>query len=208
MAQLHAATIVPTKPEMLAAWVPEQPWAREAGTLEQVGSFRFDDPDGEVGIETFLLATADGRLLQVPLTYRAAPFEEGDAFLLTTTEHSVLGTRWVYDGCGDPAYAAAVATAVLTGGREAELWLEKDGELLRREPTARVHGSGSGPVQVAAEPVAVSPGADADVVRIGALDLDVRRVLDPGLAADGAEVLTGTWAGQDAPVVLVRMRVA
>lgn len=208
MAHIHAAsTITPTKPELLAAWVPRQPWAGETGALSQLGSFRFDDPDGEVGIETFLLATADGRVLQVPLTYRAAPLAEGDAFLVTTMDHSVLGARWVYDGCGDPAYAAAVATAVLTGGHEAELWLEEDGERVRREPTARVRGSGDGPVQVAAEPVAVSPGTDADVVRLGALDVEVRHVLDPRLEADGAEVLTGTWPGQDEPVVLVRVRV-
>ncbi|WP_432526090.1 maltokinase N-terminal cap-like domain-containing protein [Kineococcus mangrovi] len=40
----------------------------------ELGSYRFDDPDGEVGTETHLLATADGQVLQVPLTCRGAPW--------------------------------------------------------------------------------------------------------------------------------------
>ena len=46
-------------------------------------------------------------------------------------DHSVLGTRWVYDAVGYLAYLLAVATAVLTGGRQAELHIEIDGEMVR-----------------------------------------------------------------------------
>jgi hypothetical protein len=55
--------------------VPHQPWlaGADASTLTRLGSYRSDDPDGEVGIETHLLGPADGRVLQVPLTYRGAP---------------------------------------------------------------------------------------------------------------------------------------
>lgn len=61
MAVHHLATIVPSKLELLQAWVPHQPWTAGADTsaLTRLGSYRFDDPDGEVGIETHLLATAD-----------------------------------------------------------------------------------------------------------------------------------------------------
>lgn len=70
MAVHHPATIVPTKMELLQAWVPDQPWCgiADASSLTKLGSYRFDDPDGEVGIETHLLGTADGQVLQVPLT--------------------------------------------------------------------------------------------------------------------------------------------
>ena len=50
MALIHRATIRPTKLELLTDWVPSQPWGEPV--LDLVGAFRFDDPDGEVGIET------------------------------------------------------------------------------------------------------------------------------------------------------------
>ena len=36
-----------------------------------------------------------------------------DEYLIGTTEHSVLGKRWVYDGCADPV----AVSAILTGDR-------------------------------------------------------------------------------------------
>jgi hypothetical protein len=55
---------------LLGRWLPNQSWFKgNIGTdLARVGSFRFDDPDGEVGIETLLVADDDG-VFQVPLTY-------------------------------------------------------------------------------------------------------------------------------------------
>jgi hypothetical protein len=38
-----------------------------------VSAYRFDDPAGEVGIETLLVRRGAGPVLQVPLTYRGAP---------------------------------------------------------------------------------------------------------------------------------------
>src|SRR6476660_5453621 len=115
------ATLTPSKIALLTRWVAGQPWAAgvDAGSLEAVGAYRFDDPAGEVGIETHLVRTADDRLLQVPVTYRGAPLP--DAPLVGQPEHSVLGTRWVYDACADPVYALTLATTILTGGHEAEL---------------------------------------------------------------------------------------
>lgn len=37
----------------------------------------------------------------MPLCYRGAPCDDGDRWLIGTAAHSVLGKRWVYDGCGD-----------------------------------------------------------------------------------------------------------
>jgi hypothetical protein len=112
MALLHQAELVPSKLEALAAWAPSQPWFDgDPERLERVAAFRLDDPAGEVGVEVLLLRAGDGPVLQVPLTYRGSPLEGGDEWLVGTMQHSVLGERWVYDGCGDPVY---VATAVAT----------------------------------------------------------------------------------------------
>ena len=43
--------------------------------------------------------------LFVPLTYRGAPLAGGEADLVGTTEHSALGTRWVYDAWRRPGVA-------------------------------------------------------------------------------------------------------
>ena len=109
MALLHRATIRPTKAELLADWVPTQPWGEPEIGL--VGAYRFDDPQGEVGIETHVLSTPDGHLLHVPLTYRGAPLDGAEQFLICTMEHSVLGQRWIYDATGDPVYAACTSTS-------------------------------------------------------------------------------------------------
>ena len=67
MAILHRATLRPSKPELLAEIL---------GTpVEVVGAYRFDDPEGEVGVEGFVVR-AEARIRQVVLTYRAAPLGE------------------------------------------------------------------------------------------------------------------------------------
>jgi len=223
MALLHRAELRPSKLELVEGWAPAQAWF-EAGpgagwTL--VGAFRFDDPEGEVGIETLLVRADAGPVLQVPLTYRGAPLEGGEAALLGTMQHSVLGQRWVYDGAGDPAYLTAVATAVLTGGGQAELFVETEGELVRREPTAVVRGTGAGgtrvPPPVSAAKVSTRPEQRSTAVEAGDLRIVLVRVLPDdahderppsSLDAldDGApEVLTGTWSGQLEPRLLVRV---
>ena len=54
-AEIHDATLTPTKLELLAGWLPSQDWFHgSADDLTRVASYRFVDPDGEVGIETIL----------------------------------------------------------------------------------------------------------------------------------------------------------
>jgi hypothetical protein len=207
MALLHRATVRPSKLELLAGWVPDRRWgAAAAGTeLEQLGAYRFDDPAGEVGTETFVLRAGD-TLLHVPLTYRGAPVPELAEHLVGTTEHSVLGRRWVYDACADPVHVAALAAAVLTGAAQAEEYFEVDGRREDRARTVHVTGSGTAAGVGPLGTPTVSDTADATTVRAGDLELVVRRVLTPGVPADGAATLTGTWAGQDEPVLLVSAR--
>jgi hypothetical protein len=47
-----------------------------------------------------------------PMTYRAAPFDGAGHGLIGTTEHGVLGTRWVHDAVHDPVFIAAFAALV------------------------------------------------------------------------------------------------
>ena len=118
MALFHLATIVPTKEQVIAEWVPRQPWGPTTGTpITVIGSYRFDDPDGRVGMETFL-ATAGEQFFQIPLTYRDTPLEGADDALISTMEHSVLGQRWVYDGLRDPSFVMMLAAGTMTGQGE------------------------------------------------------------------------------------------
>ena len=123
MAIVHkGASLVPTKTELVTEWMPRQRWYHGKGhvpQLRRVGGFRFEDPDGEVGCETLLLAdeaVAPAVVYQVPLTYRAAPLEGAEHALLGTMEHSVLGTRWVYDGPHDPVYVSQLMATILGAG--------------------------------------------------------------------------------------------
>jgi len=76
--------------------------------IEVIGSYRFADPEGRVGMEVHL-ATAGGVVFHVPLTYRDEPLAGAEDALITEMEHSVLGTRWVYDGLRDPLLVTMLA---------------------------------------------------------------------------------------------------
>ncbi len=135
MALLHRADIRPSKLELLAAWLPSRNWYTGGAEVARVAAYRFDDPAGQVGIETLLVRGGDGPVHQVPLTYRGTPLDGADEWLVGTTEHSVLGRRWVYDAVGDPVYAAALAEAILAGTGQAEEYFEVDGRREVRPPS-------------------------------------------------------------------------
>jgi 1,4-alpha-glucan branching enzyme len=149
MAIVHkGASIVPTKTEMVGAWMPHQRWYHGKGhdpVLRRVGGFRFEDPEGEVGIETLLLAdtAADPVVVyQVPLTYRGAPLVGGEHALLGTMEHSVLGRRWVYDGPHDPAYVDQLVDTILRSRQSDEAQASVgSNELARGSSTGQVLGT-------------------------------------------------------------------
>jgi hypothetical protein len=211
MALLHQADLRPSKLELLAAWLPTREWDRgPAGAgLTRVAAYRFDDPAGEVGIETMLVRAGDGPVIQVPLTYRGAPLDGADRWLIGTMEHSVLGPRWVYDGCGDPVYAAALAATIHGNASQAEEFIEIDGELIRREPLMSVSGSGDGTADAPAiEAVTRVDDGDPTLIVTEAAELTVIRILDvPSSPAAATELtLTGTWPGQPNAVILASAR--
>jgi hypothetical protein len=108
MATIHQTTMSPSKLELLTTWLPHRPWYRGSATpkLAKAGGFRLDDPDGEVGVEVIFVADADGTVYQVPMGYRGHPLDGADAWLIGTSEHGVLGRRWIYDGVHDPVVVA------------------------------------------------------------------------------------------------------
>ncbi|TQF74710.1 hypothetical protein FK531_01005 [Rhodococcus spelaei] len=205
MALIHRAQLVPSKIEMLRHWVPDQPWTLDVDTaaLHVLGAYRFDDPDGEVGVETHVLGADDGRVLQVPVTYRGAPLAGAESALITTMEHSVLGTRWVYDACADPVYATALLTAILTGAAQAELEYANPADAEGREVTTRVRGSGTpGTAVPVLSAVGVTNGRSTTTVRSGGVEVEVVRVIDAGPPPGEAPVLVGTWPGREESALL------
>ncbi|MFE9693313.1 hypothetical protein [Micromonospora sp. NPDC005806] len=203
MALLHRAELRPSKLDLLATWLPGRDWfAGTAGAdVTRVGTYRFDDPAGEVGIETMLVRVGDGPVLQVPLTYRGAPLAGADRWLVGTTEHSVLGPRWVYDACGDPVYPPALAAA-LAGAGQAEEYFEVDGRREVRPPTMTVtvgRADGVEPPVVGAIREVVD--GDRILIRTDPVELVVLRRPTPTDALSGAG-LTGSWPGQETPLML------
>jgi hypothetical protein len=186
MAVLHEATLRPTKAEILAEWAPRQPWyTADDADFEVLGRFRFDDPAGEVGIETFLLGRPDGTMFHVPMTYRGAPAPGLDTALVGTMEHSVLGDRWVYDAAADPVYLAVLEEVIRSGGEQAEQVVQKaDGTIAEVPTSVRAYGR-----------PAEGTGGRVDLVRTP----------DRSPAPAGAPVLLATLPGDDAPIVLARL---
>ncbi|MFT7841521.1 hypothetical protein Q5530_35760 [Saccharothrix sp. BKS2] len=182
MAKIHAgATLTPGFREFLAPWVARQPWYRGAGVpvLAPVGFFRFEDPAGEVGLETHLVT--DGTdLYHVPMTYRGAPLARAGHALIATPEHSALGTRWIYDGEADPVWRERVLDLVRTGGAS--------------DPAGR---GGVGPAGARGERLGpVDEGALVEPVRVPVVGTP-----EPG--PDVVGLVVGTWqpGGPDAGAV-------
>jgi hypothetical protein len=204
MGIVHRATLTPTKQELVESWLAGRPWG---GTIaDKLGEYRFDDPAGEVGVETILWRGGDGRILQTPLTYRAQPLDGADEHLIGEAEHSVLGRRWVYDGCGDPVWAATLAAVILTGGTQAQMFLMIDGQRVDLPQRMEVRGSGVRDTEVP-EVTSVDSVTDRDgvtSVRAGGLELLLARVV--GTPLEGTATLTGTIAGADETHLLATIR--
>jgi hypothetical protein len=201
MAVIHTAELRPSKLEAISAWVPQQPWSgvTPGTTVEQAGRFRFDDPAGAVGVETYLVRAGSGPVLHVPLTYRGAPLEGAEAFLVTEMDHSVLGRRWVYDAVGDPVYADVVRRAIVTGGHEAVLERADGSGMFDGEGTAV--GSGSAAHSPAVTDVRAETVGPVTTVATGHGEVAVLRVV--GTPVPAGEHLTAGWGDGEHAVVVV-----
>ncbi|MCC9145643.1 MULTISPECIES: hypothetical protein [unclassified Arthrobacter] len=204
MALIYDAELRPGKMELISGWLPGTWWfpSTEPVPVQKLGSFRFDDPEGEVGIETTIVA-AGSTVVQVPLTYRGAPLQGAEEFLITEMDHSVLGRRWVYDALGDPVYARALEAAVLARQPQAVQHMDNDGvrEVLPETMQVSSTGMPSGAELVDA-PASEPEGWAASVLTSGGWEFSVVRVLDLDGRTAPDPALTATWKGQDIPVVL------
>ncbi len=203
MALYHAATITPSKAEIVAAWASTQPWCAAAQSdIQVIGAYRFDDPEGRVGMEIHL-AQAGDTVLQVPLTYRDEPLEGADDALISEMEHSVLGTRWVYDGLRDPRLVIMLAAVSMTGQGEALGMVEKGGRWYIAPSNVRIEGGGWTQERVPVDGFKVEQDNGTSVV-LGndRFEMTVFRCPEPGPRP--AIGLTATWDGQD-PVVLAKV---
>ena len=172
--------------------------------MEVIGAFRFDDPDGRVGMETHLVA-AEGAVLHVPLTYRDEPLDGADDALIVEMQHSVLGKRWVYDGLRDPRLVVMLAAVAMTGQGEALGMAEYDGRWYIVPSHVRIHGGGWTQKRVPVDGFELhSDDATSCVLQNDRFELTVFRRPVPGPRP--AIGLTATWHGQPNPVVLAKVR--
>lgn len=208
MALYHVATLVPTKEQLITDWLPAQPWGPSPGAeLRFIGAFRFDDPLGHVGMETFLVGAA-GAVYLVPLTYRGAPLDGVDGAgeaLITEMQHSALGTRWVYDGLRDPAYVVSLAATTMTGQGEAIGLAEFDGRWYVAPAKVRISGGGWGKERVPVDRFELAADDGSRVtLRNDRFELIVHRT--PEVGARPPIGLVATWDGQAESVVVAEVR--
>jgi hypothetical protein len=171
--------------------------------IDAVGSYRFDDPDGRVGMETHLV-DAGGMLLQVPLTYRDEPLADAEQPLITQMQHSLLGTRWVYDGLRDPKLVVMLAAVAMTGQGEAIGMAVYEGRWYIAPTNVRIHGGGWTLERVAVDGFEFeSDEAAKSVLRNDRFELIVFRRPAPGTRSTIG--LTASWDGRADPVVLAEV---
>ena len=118
MAELHkGATITPTKPELVQAWMASQRWYAAKGTspsVRRLASWRLGDPAGEVGVETLVVADDSG---PAPVVYQVpSPTACSRARAAARAGRDLSSTRCsadgVYDAPHDPVYAAQLLELV------------------------------------------------------------------------------------------------
>lgn len=177
MALIHNTTLTPTKVELLTAWLPKQSWyagGAETPELVRAGGFRLDDPEGAVGIEFMVVVDTTPQTpvaYLVPMGYREAALDgvPGEA-LIGTSEHGVLGKRWIYDGVHDPVVMAQLR-ALLRG----EVTPQHQSRTDTPDPTVTVHATGPG----------------------DGLDVQINRVLRQEEAAQESGRLVAGWTWPD-----------
>lgn len=211
MAILHRAQLTPSKLDLIRPWLAQQTWAQPLHPdADRLGTYRFDDPDGEVGVETFILHNGDNPPLHTPYTYRGAPLDSAEQHLIGTMQHSVLGPRWMYDATGDPVYAQTLASTILSGATEVEQYRETDTGKEIVPGTAHVKGSGNQPTTLdLPRELTTTTHNGITTITTDTHQLHiVRRIGDPlpdSISSTITHTLTGTWQGHDTPVVLAAL---
>ena len=188
MAIIHRAELSPSKPEILQELLSSRSWG-ESGELEVIGAYRFDDPEGEVGIECHVVRVGE-TIYHLPLTYRGTPLEGAEESLVGTMQHSVLGERHIYDGLGDELALDCFRRALEGEQEQAELQIvDAEGAVVEIRPQSVILRR---EVDVEASEVEDAlDSADEDVTFI------VARTLGD---LDGAVRLVASWDGGEGVV--------
>jgi hypothetical protein len=214
MAVIHKTTMNPSKVELLAAWLPRQPWYLGAGCpprLARAGGFRLDDPAGEVGIE-FAVGTDHSTDRAVtylmPMTYRGQVLPDGEAALIGTSQHGVLGKRWIYDGTRDLVMITQLVALI-----QGQAIPQAQSVSNTTDPTVTSHPAARSPLTVTGSTVEANGPSGTDL-RIqtaitdgkpgGQLLLRIVRILepDPTPGGDLAEPgVSATWRHPDGTIV-------
>lgn len=196
MALLHKATLHPSKLELLAGYLRQS-------SVTQLGSYRFDDPNGDVGIETHIVRDDSGAIWHLPLTYRSEPLIGADEWAVGTMDHSVLGKRWVYNACADSVYGGELVRAIMTGGSQVEQYFETDEGRTYRDPSAAVKGSGNAETPAPKVSGVHAESFDTDtLIDAGSVQVVVRHRLDSPEPESSSASLSGTWGEGNDTVVL------
>lgn len=183
-AEIYDAVLNPGKLDLLRAWVRDQPWFEgDPERLEQVTAYRFVDPAGEVGMESFLLSDGS-RTYHVPVTYRGAELADAEGALIGTLDHSVLGHRWVYDALADPVYVTEVRRVISQRDTAADHLQKEDGTVT--PSPVNIRGGGDG--------FRAKPDAELQVIRVLSEENDAEAD-GPLIGSPGT--LSGTWQDED-----------
>jgi hypothetical protein len=153
------------------------------------------------------LVTADDQVFQVPLTYRDEPLAGGEASFISEMHHSALGTRYIYDGLGDPLYRSMLAAVTLTGQGEALGLVLVDGRWVMVPSIVRIHGGGWTHERVAVDGFEPGNGSLSDaVVDLSNERFELRVFRRPVAGVRPQIGLTASWPGTANPVVLADIR--
>lgn len=172
--------------------------------MEVFGSYRFDDPENQVGIETHLVR-ADGAVYQLPLTYRNEPLEGAESAFVGETHHSELGTRFVYDGLGDGRFILMLAAVSMTGQGEALGLAAFDGRWYIAPANVRITGGGWNLERVPVDGFEIeSDDAATAVLANDRFEMTYYRKPIPGPQPPIG--LTANWDGQSEPIVVSEIR--
>ena len=201
----HTATLSPTKQELVEAWLPEPAVGRGTTGRRQGRGIPPRRRGGRGRRRDHPLAYHDGTVEQTAADLPLRPVDGAEAHLVGTTDHSVLGTRWVYDGCADPVWASTLVAAILTGGRQSQMFIEQDGQRVDVPPRMQVRGSGSdGSAPQVTSIDSVADDGATTVVTAADLELAVARVVGTPLG-EGPH-LSGTVGDSDETTVLAVLR--
>lgn len=135
---VHAgASVKPSALELVNDWIGRQPWFVGNPALELVGTFKFEDPDGEVGLHNMIVRSR-GHLYYVPVTWRSEMLP-GWADLIGEAQHTVLGRRYLYNAETDPVFMDELRRVIVEADTDSEV-RTTSGDV--RERKIEVQGNG------------------------------------------------------------------